>query len=358
MKEPIVWAYDDGYGDNKLFDGERELLIPSVVSQWRPKMKQEIQVGKIAEPYSYITALVDGKKYLIGEGAVQQDTTASANLRSDKHNDKLFPIMLKACLGLLATEEQTFVDVLVMGLPVEAEEMEGRHKILQDMILGLHHVELTLADGTVLNREFHIKELMIKKQPFGSQCDIMLDMEGELSNEEVAGGFNVIADVGAGTFNCYTLNALQPIKDLSFNTFDGMYRAYEEVNEKIAEELGQPTQDAKLPSLINKEGKIQDLDLSEFKEDAYDNLANTVVGIVEKRMKNSWSQIKRIIWTGGGGDLLKGSIEKYMPNRNKIFLGRFSTVRGLWKLGKRHIKNKTATKAKVEKKESEPTSTV
>lgn len=345
-----VWSYDDGYGDNKLYDGVTELLIPSYVTTYRPRMKQEIDALTAQQPDDYIVIeYEDGKKYLVGKGAIAQDSRGSAILGDNKHLDKRFIHMWRACLGRLATKEDNFVDVLVMGLPVDAEEDPERHELLQGLILNqTHSFTIHLADGTSHRRNIQVKELLIKKQPFGSQCDVMLDDEGELSNEDIAGGFNVIADIGAGTFNVYALNALEPVKDLSFHTNDGMYTAYEEVNLTIEDITGSKLPDAKLPTVINVDRQIQGVSLEDATEEAFDNLANTVVGIIEKACKNSWSQIKRVIWTGGGSVLCKEAIEHYMPKRNKIFLGRFSTARGLRKAGVRHFK-KTRTKATTAK---------
>lgn len=349
-----VWSYDDGYGDNKLYDGETELLIPSYVTTYRPRMKMEIDAGATPHPDDYIVIeYEDGKRYLVGQGAVQQDSRGSAILGDNKHLDKRFIHMWRACLGRLAKKEDNFVDVLVMGLPVDAEEDPERHKLLQELILNqTHSFTLHLADGTSHRRNIQVKELLIKKQPFGSQCDIMLDDEGEVADPEIASGYNVIADIGAGTFNVYALNKLEPVKDLSFHTNDGMFTAYEEINHTIEEITGSKLPDAKLPSVINNDKEIQGESLVDATEEAYDNLANTVVGIIEKACKNSWSLIKRIIWTGGGSELLKDSIQHYMPKRNLVFLTRFSTARGLRKAGVRHYK-KTRTKQSPKPKTDE-----
>lgn len=351
----IVWANDDGYGDNKLTDGETDLLIPSYVTTYRPRMRQEIDSLTPPNPDDYIVIEYDdGKRYLVGQGAVQQDSRGSAILGDNKHLDKRFIHMWRACMGRLAKKEDTFVDVLVMGLPVDAEEDPERHELLQNLIVGqTHSFTLHLGDGTSHRRNIQIKELVIKKQPFGSQCDIMLDDEGEVSDPEIASGYNVIADIGAGTFNVYALNKLEPVKDLSFHTNDGMFTAYDEVNETaILPITGTKLPDAKLPHVINVDKAIQGESLVDATAEAYDNLANTVVGIIEKSCKNSWSLIKRVIWTGGGSVLLRESIEHYMPKRNKVFLTRFSTARGLRKYGVRHYK-KTRTKPNPKQKSDE-----
>lgn len=351
----IVWSYDDGYGDNKLYDGEKELLIPSYVTTYRPRMRQEIDDLSNSQPDDYIVIEYDdGKKYLVGKGAIQQDSRGSAILGDNKHLDKRFIHMFRACLGRLATKEDNFVDVLVMGLPVDAEEDPERHELLKELVLNqTHSFTLRLADGTSHRRNIQIKELLIKKQPFGSQCDIMLDDDGEVSDKEIAGGFNVIADIGAGTFNVYALNKLEPVKDLSFHTNDGMFTAYEEVNYTIEEITGSKVPDAKLPSIINTDKEIQGESIEDATQEAFDNLANTVVGIIEKACKNSWSLIHRIVWTGGGSELLRPYIEHYMPKRNKTFLGRFSTARGLRKAGVRHYKRtRPKTKQKSQQEEA------
>jgi len=371
-----VWSYDDGYGDNKLTDGEKELLIPTYVTEWREEMVQEISNDKVVHPYDYITIELDdeievklpgGKKqvvtqtvkYLIGKGAIQQDSNGSAVLGENKHKDKEFKYLMMACLGLLADEESTFVDMLSMGLPVKAAEDPARHELLTKMIVGKPlKFTLTLADGTVLPRTIHIQELLIKKQPFGSHADVFLDDKGEFNMEKIeyADAFVGICDIGARTFNWYTLDALNPIRDLSKNDENGMFVAYNAINKKIEDMTGYEIPDSELPMTINDEGKINGHDLTIIRSIAYDNHANRIAKKVEKIYINSWAKLKTLIFTGGGSELLQPYLVDYLEGRPHIFLDRFATARGLRKLALFELnsrKKEAAAKKKAAPKAAE-----
>ncbi|QNR70462.1 ParM/StbA family protein (plasmid) [Paenibacillus peoriae] len=350
----VVLSYDDGYGDNKLYDGVKELLIPTYITEWREEMEQEINPnGDKRHPYDYITIeledefevkLPGGKrqtvrqtvKYLVGKGAIEQDSNGTASLGENKHKDKEFKYLMMACLGLLVENESTFVDMLSMGLPVKAAEDPSRHELLKKMIVGKPlKFTLTLADGTVLPRTIHIEELMIKKQPFGSHADLFLDENGEfnLENIEYADAYVGICDIGARTFNWYTLEGLKPISDLSNNDENGMFVAYKAINKNtIAKLTGYELPDSELPMIINEVGKINGHDLTIPRAIAYDNHANRIAKQVEKIYINSWAKLKTLIFTGGGSELLHDSLVDLLDNRPYLFLDRFATARGLRKL--------------------------
>jgi plasmid segregation protein ParM len=357
MKAPIIWAIDDGYGDNKMTPdgGVTELIMPSFATTWRPKKKAELHEGETLDPLSYIAIEFDGQKVIVGQGAVEQDTGAYATLGSNKHLNKNFPAILKTCFGLMAKKEREIVDLLVMGLPVEADEEPDRHELLRKLVVGWHEFTMELADGSILRREINIKDILIKKQPFASLCDLMLDKQGEFERLDIAKGFNVVADVGARTFNVYALKDLRPISDLSFNTYDGMFVAYYDVDTTIRPITGIATPDAKLPHLINVDGEINGVSLEPYKIEAYDTLANKLVNILEGKLVNSWGLVTRVIWTGGGSELIADNIRKYMPRNNLSFLTRFSTARGLWKIGKRHMMKKIKAAAPEIAATQEPT---
>ncbi|ARF70749.1 hypothetical protein B7C51_25085 (plasmid) [Paenibacillus larvae subsp. pulvifaciens] len=372
--ESVVWSIDDGYGDVKACNGvvngvveEGEnlntweyfqrtgnLLIPSYVTLWRDRPDKELKEGEKVDPLSYIYVEYEGVEYLVGQGAVEQDTKGSWVGGKNKHADIDFPVILATTLGLLAKQEKEMVDCLVMGLPVENEEEEDRRLLLEKLVLGdgkpkFHEVRIVLADGTELERSICVNHLEIKKQPFGSLCSVILDNEGEISNATVASGFNIISDIGARTLNVYTLSALEPIRDYCFQTNDGMFSAYEEIGTFIQKKTGDHVPDIKLPKIIER-GRVGDLDITPYKESIYKRHANKIVNILEKRFVNAWPQVNRIIYTGGGGELLKNKIistyDMLLNKKEMIFLNRFSTAEGLQRHGKRIVKRKKS-KSKV-----------
>ena len=334
-----VWAFDDGYGDNKLFNGVNDILIPSHCTTWIKPMKgEEMGEGRVIDPLSHIGIEIEGieGKFLVGRGALEQDTSLNWTGGSNKHKDSNFPIIAKACLGVLAgSRPNVVVEPIVMGLPVKEDESEDRHALLKDIIVGTHKMIIHFADGRRMIKEITVKELVTKKQPFGTFCDLILDRRGEIIDAEMARGFNVIVDIGTRTLNIYTLDALTPITELSDTFNQGVHTAYDLVNEFINERLGFKVPTGKIAGTVQK-GEIRGIDLTKARERSYQVLANEVFKIVDTMMVNSWVYVDNLIITGGGAELLRNYLANMFPVKPK-FMNRFSTARGFWKYGIRHM---------------------
>lgn len=333
-----VWAFDDGYGDNKLYDGENDIIIPALTTNWIKQLRHESALGdnKKVDPLSHIGIEIDGimGKFLVGEGATQ-DISLNWVGGSNKHKDLNFPILAKACLGVLSgNSNKVTVEPLVMGLPVDEDESKERHDLLKGLMEGTHKMTLHLADGRELKKEITIKELVTKKQPFGSFCDMILNEEGGIANKEMAASFTVIVDIGTRTLNVYTLDALNPITDLSKTFNKGIHVAYGHVNDIINNELGFKLATGKVSDAI-KRGKVGGMKLGDATKRSYQMHANEIYNIVDTMLVDSWVYVDNLIITGGGSELLKPYLHDLFPVK-PLFLSRYSTARGFWKYGVRH----------------------
>jgi len=341
-----IWCLDDGYGDNKLYNGKTTYLIPSHATHWRPKMRSDIK-EVTPDPLSYIGVEIDGVKYLVGQGALEQDSSLYWSGGENKHVDQIFPILLKTCLAVLSEGiAQPVVEPLVMGLPVKADEQEDRHELLQRLVVGKHELTISLADRTGVKKEIQVKELVTKKQPFLSFCDVILDKRGQIKEDEIAGQFIVIVDIGSRTLNIYTLDALDPITDLSDTTSQGIYTAYDMVSDFIEEQFGFRVPTGKITSIIRKR-TIKGMDLSPVIDRAYSVLANEIARVIHTMFVDSWAYVDKIYITGGGSELLRKYLESAFPVTPE-FLDRFATARGGWKYGVRHaLKNQKSVSIKI-----------
>jgi plasmid segregation protein ParM len=335
VKTSNIWCLDDGYGDNKLVTGEKQLIIPSNYADWRPLQREEFN-NKERNLLDYISVEFNGSKHLVGESAMKQDSKNSWFGGENKHEDRGFPILLNACLGLMANQPVESVDCLVMGLPVQSDEKGSRHALLESRVVRLHRMNLTLGDGSESVREVHVKNLIVKKQPFGSLCDIMLDNEGNIIEKDVAKGFNVVVDIGSRTLNVYTLDNLEPISDLCFHTTDGMYNAYMGVGNFVKYKIGYEIPSGKLPLYV-KNKSVKGIDLTPMIDKSFEILAYDIKKVIETRFINSWAFVDRIIFTGGGSELLKPWLSKMFISKSVVFMDRFANARGLRKYGIRHM---------------------
>lgn len=344
--EPNIFAIDDGYGDTKFTSGYKAYHIPSFVTEYIKKFESEIE-EQTSKTFDNIAVEIDNMKYYVGKSAIEQNSEIEWEGSENKHLNPYFPILLKTILSLMTKSDKTEIETLVWGLPVLADEDQERHNLLYDHIVKTHYVKISLNGKPFEEREITIKNLIIRKQPFGSLCDIILDKDGRLVHQDIAKGYNVIADIGARTFNLYALNKLKPIADKSTNTNHGMYSAYQTVNKWIESNLGSAIPDGKIKNYID-EGKIKGYSLEKITDLAYKQLANRIKGVIEKTFINNWSMVDRIIFTGGGSTekLLKPYLEEAFKDKKVeiIFLGRYNTVNGLRKYGMLEWRKRNKTK--------------
>lgn len=338
MKENyVVQALDDGYGDFKFDSLGKPELIPAFVSSFKKRGDDDFSTGK-AKDLKYVAAEVNGMKYVVGDYAMKLDPNIKWTGGENKHADNKFPILLKTTLGMMCPGNKSTVDLLMMNLPIKYDT-EDRRRALTSMVKGTHEIAIS-TDGVNFSKKIiTVEEVMIKKQPFGSLCDIMLNSVGEIEDYNVAKDFNVIVDIGARTLNILTISALDPVPELTTQTSDGMYTSYMQVGAYLEEQFGGIIPDGKLP-LIVKEKSLRGLDLTPLIDRVYENHAHTILNTLDKLFINSWNFVSNVIFTGGGAEVLKPYFHNKLPGINTVYLDRYSNVRGLRKYGLRMAKKK------------------
>lgn len=338
MENFNIYAIDDGYGDWKGTNGKKIIRIPNVYADFKPipsndfKNEHSIDKDEYSDPlYSYISYTGDEGSFVIGETALKQSMDINWYGGEEKHKDIGFPIILKTFLGLLSDSESSVLDLLVMGLPCD-RDTKNRHIELENIVLNHHKMNLVLSDGFSLNKDIHVNNLIVKKQPFGSFCDLLLDDYGDVYNKELANGFVVVVDIGSRTLNIYTINKMEEMNDLITTTNNGMYTSYFRVRDFVKNKIGFNIPTGKLP-LVIKEGEFQGYDLREVIEKSHLRLANDIKTVLDTMFVNSYGYISHILFTGGGSEVLKEHLSNLFYKYNIIFLDRYATARGLRKYG-------------------------
>ncbi|UPI11935.1 hypothetical protein [Bacillus phage SBSphiJ3] len=330
-----VKALDDGYGDVKFDSTGSPNLIPSFVTSFKEKPKKDFgQDSKLR----YVASEIDGERYVVGDYAMKLDPNIIWAGGENKHADKRFPVLLKTTLGLMSSGRHEVIDTLMMNLPIRYDTAERRQQ-LTEVAQGTHTVALSSDGVNFIKRMITVNNVEIKKQPFGSLCDVILDGNGDIVDKDTAKGFNVIVDVGARTLNILTVDALEEQTELSLQTNDGMYTAFSQVGSYLEKELDVIIPDGKLPQIISQK-EIKNMDITPLINSTYENHANTILAVLDKVLVNSWGFVTSVIFTGGGAgkELLRPYIEKRFNRVPSIFLDRYSNVRGLRKYGIRQSK--------------------
>ncbi|AMQ66500.1 partition protein [Bacillus phage Shbh1] len=333
-----VKALDDGYGDVKYDSRGVPSLIPSFVTAFKPKPKEVFSNSK-QKKSSYVASEVDGLKYVVGDYAAKLDPNIRWVGGENKHNDSRFPILLKTTLGLMSTGPQEVIDTLMMNLPIKYDTSE-RRRVLEEVARGTHKVGISTDGVNFVNKIITVEDVDVKKQPFGSLCDVILDGSGDIVEVDIAKGFNVVVDIGARTLNVLTIDALEEQPEpLTTQTNDGMFSAYSQIGAFLEQELGVLIPDGKLPQII-KDREIKNRDITPLIDQVYATHANTILTILDKILVNSWGFVTSIVFTGGGADkdLLRPYLENAFKGVNTLFLDRYANARGLRKYGIRQAK--------------------
>ncbi|KGN02330.1 hypothetical protein Z969_06045 [Clostridium novyi A str. 4570] len=334
-----VQVIDDGYADTKSRGEDTNMIVtPSYVTSWRPSYNKDndLQEEKI-DKLSRIEVKVNASKYLVGQCAVKQDRNIQWNGASDKHDDTSFDILLKTHLSLLNKKPMSRVK-LVMGLPVSASLDKERIEKMKAKVLRQHSAALRLyGDKDFQNKIVKVEDLIIKAQPHGTLCDLILDGSGNLTNKDLARKVNAISDIGGKTHNLYLVDALEPLSDFCDTKNSGMYIAYMWIKNYIEQELHLNVSDGQIQYIVAS-GQIKGYDLTPVIQKAYRSLARKIILEIRTVWENAFPFIDNIIFTGGGATVLKPYLQEEF--KNAMYLTRNQNASGLFKQGIRKWKRK------------------
>ncbi|MCY6484808.1 ParM/StbA family protein [Clostridium aestuarii] len=334
-----VQVIDDGYADTKSKAEDSPMFItPSYVTTWRPSYNKD---NDLTEPpksnLSRIEVEVNSSKYLVGECAVKQDRNIQWNGASDKHNDRSFDVLLKTHLSLMAKKPMSRVK-LVMGLPVRASLDKERVEKMKAKVVRQHDIALRLCGQKEFeNKIIRVEDIIIKAQPHGTLCNLILDNNGNLTNKDIARKVNAISDIGGKTHNLYLVDALEPLADFCDTKNSGMYTAYMWIKDYIEQVLHLNVADGQIQYIVAS-GQIKGYDLTPVIQKAYKSLARKIILEIETVWENAMPFIDNIIFTGGGAAVLKPYLEEEF--KNAVYLGQTQNPLGLFKQGVRKWKKK------------------
>lgn len=332
-----VQVIDDGYADTKSKSEDTGMFItPSYVTDWRPFYDKDGDLNETRKSgLSRIEVEVNASKFLVGECAVKQDRNMQWNGASDKHNDTSFDILLKTHLALMAKKPMSRVK-LVMGLPVKAILDKERIEKMRAKVIRQHNVSTKLyGQKGFENRIIKVEDLLIKAQPHGTLCDLILDNKGNICNKDIARKVNAISDIGGKTHNLYLVDALEPLADFCETKNSGMYTAYMWIQDYIEQELHLYVGDGQIPYIVAA-GQIKGYDLTPVIQKAYRSLTRKLVLEIQTVWENAFPFIDNIIFTGGGATVLKPYLQEEF--KDAIYLSRTQNPSGLFKQGIRRWK--------------------
>ncbi len=325
-----VLGIDIGYGFVKCFDGESEIVFPSVVGIGRDISYHSL-LSTYNSPLDRLSLTNNGKKYFIGNYAIRQSSIPSRSLDIKKPEDINTLLLFLTALGIYSPEPQHQFKV-VTGLPTNY--ILSYQEQLKNLLQGEHHIAIQLNNRTE-EKQINVNEITIVPQPFGTLYNLALDNNGQVEDRDMTNKIVGIADIGFKTADFVVSDSLEFVDRLSSSSNSGMVSAYEIIAAMIRSKYKIDKKDFELDQIVkSKTIKIAGVnhDISDMISEAYYNLAAKI----KTELDSLWDyrELDAIILTGGGGEALS---EYLIPKFNNMMLvqdAQFANVKGFWKLAK------------------------
>ncbi len=329
MFEEIL-GVDIGYGFVKGYNGETEVVFPSVVGIGRD-ISYMSQLTTYKSPLDTLSITYNGKKYFIGNYAIRQSAIPSRSLDIKKPEDLNTLLLFLTVLGLYSRESQQEFSV-VTGLPTNY--VLSYEEQLKNILSGDHYLTIRIK-GNSEEKYMTTREIKIVPQPFGTLFNLVLDSNGQIADHDMSRKIVGIADIGFKTADFVVSDSLEFVDRLSSSSTNGMVSAYDIIASMIRSRYKIDKKDYELDHIVkNKTIRIAgvDHDISDIVSEAYYNLASKI----KTELDSLWDyrELDTIILTGGGGEALS---EFLIPKFNNMMLvqdAQFANVKGFWKLAK------------------------
>lgn len=326
--ENMVVGIDIGYGFVKSFDGDKEIVFPSVVGIGRD-ISYQSKLSSYKSPLDTLSISYKGKKYFIGTYAIRQSSIPSRSLDIKKPEDLNTLLLFLTAIGLYGSQQRQQFNV-VTGLPTNY--LLSYEDQLKSLLSGEHQLNIQI-NGGVDERQLVVSDVSIVPQPFGTLFNMALNNKGELSDRDMANKIIGIADIGFKTADFVVADSLEFVDRLSSSSNNGMVSAYDIIAAMVRSRYKIDKKDFELDRIVkNKSIKIAGVnyDISDIISEAYFNLATKI----KTELDSLWDyrELDTIILTGGGGEALS---EYLIPKFNNMILAddaQFANVKGFWKL--------------------------
>lgn len=339
---------DIGFNQIKIISSakpESIIKIPSAVkplkaSKYKDKMlsEDEIRIDKL-------TVIVEGEMYAVGEHVFSfpsSDTVRKFVKDRGNHNESR--VLFRTALAYACPDEEGSYQInLVTGLPNDdiGEEIQ---ETLEEFLLEDFTIGFSLPNGRIIEKHISIvrvdeventRGLLIIPQPMGTLLKNQFKFSREMSEEDILYATGTYARrIGIIDIGHFTTDIGQFVKN-QYISDEGISNSYKGVQEIYKRMSGI------ISSYLKKQGfgdyTLVDEDLDKFirtgifkyADGEFDfkeelgiekmNFAQRIVDYILPKWTNI-NQLDRIIFTGGGAELLKEELEALF-NKHKIKKG-------------------------------------
>ncbi len=329
-----VVGIDIGFGYTKATDGIKDIIFKSILGEAAEIQFQDELFPRKKQEFMHIR--IDGKDYFVGDLAERQSNVRLFTLDQSQFITQFARVLALVALGNLVNNYD-MINV-VTGLPV------GYYRQFKDALanglLGEHKFSFLKSNGETIEKIFTISKIRIIPQPYGSLLNLFLSDDGKPINSEFLKQKVGIIDIGFRTTDYVVSDKMQYSERGSKTTDNGIAKAFSVIANKLREKSGVNIELFKLyDALVKGSIKIRgkEYDLSNIKEQVYQQLATQIVADAERFWVDDWD-IDFVVISGGGSVLLEKYLTSLMPNAKSGFTQgidvRFFNVKGYLKYGK------------------------
>ncbi|MDJ0668906.1 MAG: ParM/StbA family protein [Desulfobacterales bacterium] len=339
MRRFKLIGVDLGFGFTKGFDGQRSVIVQSVLSE-QGRTDDSPGTDRLGPDRGFHITADDGD-FFVGD-------RADCDWRSARHPrqpERLFGEYGKRLiLAVLAdfTEMERPLH-LVLGLPVS--HWQRLKETFVARLVGYHQIRWLQPDGSRIPKNIHIRKIHTLPHPMGTYLGMLMDADGRIRDEALKDQKVVLVDIGFRSTNVIVMERMR-LSNRCSGTIDlGVGRGLEAIDRKLRQQSGYaPRFDQLYQALrmghIRVEG--QTYNLERIRAEAFGRLAEELAARIDRMLTTEWD-LDRLVLTGGGarelaepiGPLLPGAvslIENLQDLRLNNVQGQLHLARSRWGL--------------------------
>ncbi len=351
-----VLGIDLGFGFTKATNGERELVIKSVIGE-----SEALYAGRVAgirNDAQHLHLELEDSSIFVGELAERQSALRSFTLDQERFITEAAKPLALAVGSVLADQTQPIR--LVTGLPIST--FRDKADELARLLKGRHSFVTIASDGERKRVVLDFAEVHVIPQPFGSLYNMVLGADGTVSDPSVQREKIGVIDVGFHTTDFTVSDRTTFIERGSASTESGIGRAFSTIAAKLREKSGVSVEVYRLyDAMESRRIKVRgnEYDLTRLVEHVLSQLATDLASEANRLWADEWD-MDSIVITGGGGAVLAPYLAPLLSGRvlpvDETADARLMNVRGYHKFG-RYLWGRATPGTETTELEPEPSNT-
>lgn len=328
----MVIGLDIGYGFTKVTDGAREICFASVVGKaerirYRSDLAREDGAG------SGMVLITEEGECFVGELALLQSRLRWTLLDRSRVGERSARLLAIAALCAVTDPDGEAKLDLVTGLPVS---WYGDKEVLTSALQGRHVVRYRIGEKERIAR-LDVGRVLVVPQPFGSLFSRIIDDEGVLVDEELAGGRVGVIDIGTYTTDYILVDRLRYVERGSGSIPSGLSQAYRLLAQAIEDRWGLTLALHEVDRVV-RDGAVRVFGMQEPIADLTKPIFSALAEEVLAEAISLWGDgrdLDAVLVTGGGAAVIGDRVARRFPHAQLLGDPAMANVRGFWRYGQR-----------------------